>query len=80
MEGPGKIWFDLGNLCIEVDMNLFYAATTITVGNREKTPFWEVPWLNNSRPIDIAFLIFKISSRKKWKVKHTLQRCMDIQN
>jgi hypothetical protein len=69
---PGKIWVRLGNPCMEVDMSLFYAATTIMVGNGEKTPFWEAPWLNISRPIDIAPLIFKISSRKKWEVKQAL--------
>jgi hypothetical protein len=50
----------------------FPKPTQITVGNGEKTPFWESPWLNNSRPIDIAPLIFKISSRKIWNVKHAL--------
>jgi hypothetical protein len=54
-------------------MNLFYAATTITLGNGEIAPFWESPWLNGRKPKDIAPLIFDISSRKKWSVKQALQ-------
>jgi hypothetical protein len=50
---------------MEVDMNLFYAATTITIGNGEKTPFWEAPWLNESRPIDIEPLIFQDFFKKE---------------
>jgi hypothetical protein len=50
-------------------MDLFYAATTITLGNGEKTPFWGVPWLNGAKPIDISPPIYKISTRKSWNVK-----------
>lgn len=54
-------------------MDLFYAATTILVGNGEKTPFWDAPWLHGDKPKDVAPLIFSISTRKRWNVKNALQ-------
>jgi hypothetical protein len=37
---PNKIWVGSGNPCNEMDMELFYAAaTTICLGNGEKTHF-----------------------------------------
>jgi hypothetical protein len=53
-------------------MEIFYAATTITLGNGKKTPFWFAPWLEGRKPIDIASLIFAISKRKNWKVSQAL--------
>ena len=32
----------------------------------------DAPWLNGSKPIDIAPLIYKISTRKNWNVKQAL--------
>jgi hypothetical protein len=55
-------------------MELFYATTTITLGNGKKTPFWHAPWLNGTRPIDIAPLIYESSKRKNWKVAQALDR------
>jgi hypothetical protein len=49
-----KIWAGTGNPCNEKDMEIFYAATTITLGNGRKTPFWHAPWLEGKRPKDIA--------------------------
>jgi hypothetical protein len=69
---PYKIWVGLGNPCNDTDMDLFYASTTIVVGNGKKTPFWKAPWLNGIKPIDIAPLIYKISTRKNWKVKKAM--------
>jgi hypothetical protein len=71
---PTKIWIGSGNPCSEEDMELFYAATTITLGNGKKTPFWHAPWLNGTRPIDIAPLIYESSKRKNWKVAQALDR------
>jgi hypothetical protein len=50
-------------------MNLFYAATKISVGNGAKTPFWDVPWLDGENPKEIAPLIYMSSKRKSWNVK-----------
>jgi hypothetical protein len=49
-------------------MAIFYAATTITVGNGAKTPFWHAPWIDGHAPIDISPLIFESSKRKKCTV------------
>jgi hypothetical protein len=53
-------------------MDHFYAATTISVGNGEKTLFREVPWLNGAAPKDIEPLVYVISLRKKWNIKKSL--------
>jgi hypothetical protein len=53
-------------------MEIFYAATTITVGNGLKTPFWFAPWLEGKNPIEVAPLIFASSKRKNWKVAQAL--------
>lgn len=69
---PNKIWRGSGHPCTEQDMDLFYTATCITVGNGKKTPFWHAPWLEGKRSIDIAPLIFAYSKRKNWKVAQAL--------
>jgi hypothetical protein len=38
-----KIWVGFGNPCTDMDMDIFYAATTITLGNGCNTSFWFVP-------------------------------------
>ena len=53
-------------------MDLFYASTTITVGDGAKTHFWEAPWLDGHKPKDIAPLIFLASSRKNWSIHQAL--------
>jgi hypothetical protein len=46
-------------------MDLFYAVTTITIGDRRIVSFWHSPWLASIKPKDIAPSIFAISSQKK---------------
>jgi hypothetical protein len=62
----------MGTPCDEVNMGLFYASTTISIGNGEIAPFWDSSWLNGKKPKDIGPLIYEASTRKKWKVKHAL--------
>jgi hypothetical protein len=69
---PNKIWAGSGNPCTKEDMDIFYTATEISLGNGNKTPFWQAPWLHGRRPIDVAPLIFEISKRKNWVVAKAL--------
>jgi hypothetical protein len=69
---PNKLWVGLGNPSSEEDMNIFYAAITISLGNGKKTPFWDAPWLNGIAPKDIAPKIFESSKRKKCKVDQAI--------
>jgi hypothetical protein len=59
-----KIWAGTGNPCNENDMEIFYAATTITLDNGRKTPFWQAPWLEGKMPKNIAPKIYEICKRK----------------
>jgi mannosylglycoprotein endo-beta-mannosidase len=69
---PTKLWVGLGNPCDEIDMDLFYASTTITIENGKIANFWDSPWLNGLKPKNIAPLIYEASTRKKWKVNQAL--------
>ena len=53
-------------------MDLFYVATTISVGNGRKTTFWDAPWINGLKPKDTAHLIYLASQKKKSKVANAL--------
>jgi hypothetical protein len=67
-----KIWADTGNPCNDHDMEIFYAASTISLGNGRKTPFWHAPWLNGLMPKDIAPKKLQICKRKNWSVAQAL--------
>jgi hypothetical protein len=71
---PTKNWIGSGNPCTNEDMDLFYAATCITLGDGKKTPFWHAPWLDGTKPIDVAPLIYESSKRKNWKVAQALHQ------
>jgi hypothetical protein len=53
-------------------MEIFYAATTIILGNGRKTSFWHAPWLNRLMPKYIAPKKFELCKRKNWKVAQAL--------
>jgi hypothetical protein len=67
-----KIWAGFGNPCTVEDMEIFYSATTLTLGNGRKTPFWHAPWHQGARPKDIAPTIYEICKRKNRKVAQAL--------
>ena len=67
------IWVGSGKPCTVEDMDLFYAATTIVVGDGLKTLFWEAPWSGGRKPKDIAPLIFAASKCKKWSVHKAMR-------
>jgi hypothetical protein len=69
---PTKLWVGMGNPCDEVDMDLFYASTSISLGNGKIASFWDSPWLNDTKPKYIAPLIYEASTRKRWKVNQAL--------
>ena len=62
-----------GNPCTQDETNLFYASTTIMVGDGNLTSFWEAPWLGGLKPRDIAPQIFAVSKTKKWCIKKALE-------
>jgi hypothetical protein len=61
---PTKLWIGMGHPCNDVEMSLFYAATTISIGNGEIAPFWDSPWLEGEKPKDIAPLFMKLPRKR----------------
>ena len=56
-----------------MDIELFYAATTVSIGDGRKAKYWQSAWLGAKRPKEIAPLIFNISKMKNMKVQPALQ-------
>lgn len=42
---PDHPWVGTEVPCNEVDKQLFWASTVVTLGNGSKARFWEFPWL-----------------------------------
>jgi hypothetical protein len=59
--------------CAPLDVDLFTAATKVTIGNGKKALFWEASWINGMRPKDIAPLIFDLLKHKKCTVAKALE-------
>jgi hypothetical protein len=53
-------------------MDIFYAATTITLGIGYMPLFWHAPWLHGRKPKEIAPIFFALSKRKMWSVSQAL--------
>lgn len=51
----------IGDPCDEEDRELFYAATTITIGDGSTASFWHSPWIDGQKPKNIALGIFVLS-------------------
>jgi hypothetical protein len=61
---PLRTWGGSKLPCNEADMDLFRAATHITIGNGESTSFWSDPWTHRG-PIRLwAPDLYKVASRK----------------
>ena len=69
---PHRAWVGIGNPCDTTDRDLFYAATTISVGDGRMARFWLSPWLDETKPKDIAPAIFAISANKHKSVREAL--------
>jgi hypothetical protein len=55
------------------DLDLFNAATTVTIGDGAKASFWSSSWLNGTPPKDMAPLIYVASKRKNRTVRDALE-------
>jgi hypothetical protein len=58
--------------CDAIDIQLFAAATEITIGDGTQADFWSDRWLQGRAPSEIASSLFKIASRKRRNVKDAL--------
>jgi hypothetical protein len=73
---PEKPWVGSETPNDASDLDLFNAATRVTIGNGEKASFWSSSWLNGAPPKDLAPLIFSASKRKN----RTVRDALDNQN
>ena len=69
---PSKAWIGKENPCNEEDMDLFYAATVITIGDGRIANFWHSPWLHGLKPKSVAPSTFSLSTRKNFTVNKRL--------
>jgi hypothetical protein len=69
-----KAWINTAHPCDETDKLLFTAATSICLGDGQKTNFWNSGWLGGCRPKDIAPNVFAISTKKNRNVKEALHQ------
>jgi hypothetical protein len=78
---PDKAWAGMEVPCDEADRLLFANYTHITLGDDNKTSFWNSGWLQGSRPKDVVPLLFAQTRKKKRTVAsaiHNDNRIRDI--
>ena len=71
-KAPEKPWVGSETPNDASDLDLFNAATRVTIGNGAKASFWSSSWLHGAPPKDLAPLIFKASKRKNRMVQDAL--------
>jgi hypothetical protein len=59
-----KPWIGLENSCTTQDKQLFVTAIKVTNGDGKRASFWETPWLDGRRRMDIAPLVYERLKRK----------------
>lgn len=69
---PTRAWVGFDIPCGDDDMDLFYSATTVIIGDGKKASFWFAPWLQGQKPKDLAPDIFALSKCKAASVAHAL--------
>lgn len=68
-----KAWVGTGTPCDDTDKLRFAAATSITIGNGEKTSFWDSAWWEGRRMKDVAPLVYAASKKKNKTIQQALQ-------
>jgi hypothetical protein len=70
---PDRPWVGTEVPCNEVDKQLFRTSTQVTLGNGQRTRFWESSWIDGQAPRDFAPHLYKLAWRKHQSVKEDLQ-------
>ena len=65
-----RAWVDP---CSKLDIDVFYSMVNITTNDGETASFWHSPWLQGSKPKDLAPDIFSLFARKNCSVSFALQ-------
>jgi hypothetical protein len=78
-EEPSKAWIGNDHPCGEADMEFFYAATTIIIGDGRIASFWYTPWLEGRKPKDIAPSILQFQRGKTHGEQRYAPRFLDLQ-
>jgi hypothetical protein len=67
-----RAWNQLKIPCDATDRELFYASTTVRIGDGKTAPFWSSNWINGTRPKTLAPLLYEKTRRKKITVHQAL--------